>query len=102
MFLNHLNDDQINVTVCTQSCLNEIIYSTNCDNNHGNDLTKYKKDSPFSGADPGFPVGAGAKPPGGAPTYDFAEKLHEIEKMLARRGRLPGSATGSRYFLSNC
>ena len=40
------------------------------------------------GADPGFPVGGGANPPGGAPTYDFAkfcEKLHEIEKILGRR-----------------
>ena len=44
----------------------------------------------FPGADPGFPVGGGANPPGGrqpsrgAPTYDFAkysEKLHEIEKI---------------------
>ena len=38
-----------------------------------------------SGADPGFPLGGGANPPGGAPTYDFAkchEKLHEIEKIL--------------------
>ena len=44
----------------------------------------------FSGADPGFPVGGGANPPGGgAPTYEFAkcrEKLHEIEKILGRRG----------------
>ena len=43
-----------------------------------------------AGADPGFPVGGGADPPGGAPTYDFAkfrEKLHEIEKILGcRRG----------------
>ena len=43
----------------------------------------------MAGADPGFPVGGGANPPGGAPTYDFAkfhEKLHEIEKILGRRG----------------
>ena len=39
-----------------------------------------------AGADPGFPVGGGANPPGGTPTYDFSEKLHEIEKILARRG----------------
>ena len=42
----------------------------------------------YTGADPGFPVGGGASPPGGAPTYDFAkfcEKLHEIEKILGRR-----------------
>ena len=37
------------------------------------------------GADPGFPVGGGADPLGGAPTYDFVkfyEKLHEIEKIF--------------------
>ena len=39
------------------------------------------------GADPGFPVGGGANPPGGGrtPTYDFAKfpkQLHEIEKIL--------------------
>ena len=42
------------------------------------------------GADPGFPVGGGANPPGGgAPTYDFAkfcEKLHEIENILGCGG----------------
>ena len=34
-------------------------------------------------ADPGFPRGGGAKPPG-APTCDFAkfsQKLHEIERI---------------------
>ena len=65
-------------------------------------MTKYKKDSPFSGADPGFPVGAGAKPPGGAPTYDFSEKLHEIEEMLARRGRPLDPPLVLDIFLSNC
>ena len=43
----------------------------------------------ITGADPGFPVGGGASPPGGAPTYDFAkfsEKLHEIEKIFGRGG----------------
>ena len=30
--------------------------------------------------------GGGASPTEGAPTYDFSEKLHEIEKSLARRG----------------
>ena len=49
----------------------------------------------LTGADPGFPVGGGANPLGGAPTYDFAkfcEKLHEIEKILGRRGgRAPGA-----------
>ena len=42
-----------------------------------------------TGVDPGFPVGGGANPSGGAPTYDFAkfcEKLYEIEKILGRRG----------------
>ena len=41
-----------------------------------------------NGSDPGFPVGRGADPLGGAPTYDFvkfSEKLHEIEKILGRR-----------------
>ena len=60
-----------------------------------------------SGADPGFPVGEGANPPGGggAPTYDFAklcETLHEIEKSLGHGGGgapgegggFPKSATG--------
>ena len=41
----------------------------------------------LSGANPGFPVGGGANPPGVVPTYDFAkfsEKLHEIEKILVQ------------------
>ena len=42
-------------------------------------------------ADPGFSVGGGADPPRwrGRPTYDFvkfSKKLHEIEKILGRRG----------------
>ena len=50
-----------------------------------------------AGADPGFPVGGGANPRGGggAPTYDFvksSEKLHEIEKILDRRGACTGCA----------
>ena len=49
----------------------------------------------LSGADTEFPVGGGANPPGGVPTYDFAkfcEKLHEIEKISGRRGGLvPGA-----------
>ena len=35
-------------------------------------------------ADPGFPGGGGANPPGEALTYDFAkfsQKLHEIERI---------------------
>ena len=43
----------------------------------------------IAGTDPGFPIGGGTNPLGGVPTYDFAkfcEKLHEIEKMLGRRG----------------
>ena len=55
----------------------------------------------YSGADPGFPVGGGANPPEGAPTYDFAkfrEKLHEIEKILGHRGARPlKSTTGTDY-----
>ena len=52
---------------------------------------------PWPGADPGFPVGGGANPPGGreAPTYDFAkfcEKLHEIDKILAVVGGRPRRA----------
>ena len=47
-----------------------------------------------TGADPGFPIGGGANPPGGAPTYDFAkfcEKLHEIEKISdCGGGHVPG------------
>ena len=43
-------------------------------------------------ADPGFPRGGGANSPGGgeAPTYDFAkfsQKLHEIERIWAPKGR---------------
>ena len=48
-----------------------------------------------AGADPGFSVGGGTNSPGGKPTYDFAkfcQKLHEIEKILGRRGRrAPGA-----------
>ena len=43
------------------------------------------------GADRGFPIG-GAPTLQGAPTYDFTkfcEKLHEIEKILGRRGAPP-------------
>ena len=43
----------------------------------------------ITGADAGFPVGRGANPLGGAPTYNFvkfSEKLHEIEKILDCRG----------------
>ena len=42
----------------------------------------------LAGADPGFPVGGSANPPG-APTYDFAKfskKMHEIETILGRGG----------------
>ena len=50
----------------------------------------------LTGVDPGFHVGGGAKPLGrGAPTYDFvkfSEKLHEIEKILDRKG---GGAPGA-------
>ena len=43
----------------------------------------------FSGADPGFPLGGGANPPGGAPTCNlakFSEKLLETRKMLGHGG----------------
>ena len=44
-----------------------------------------------SGADPGFPVGRGANPAGGANIRfcQIFEKLHEIEKILVRRGWRP-------------
>ena len=50
----------------------------------------------IAGANPGFPVGGGADPlggGGGAPTYDFvkfSEKLHEIKKIMDRRGARRG------------
>ena len=47
-----------------------------------------------SGADPGFPLGGGADPPVGAPTYDFVkfpQKLHEIKKIWAVGGRAGGT-----------
>ena len=50
-------------------------------------------------ADPGFPRGGGANPPGGAPTYDFAkfsQKLHEIERIWTPRG---GGARPKFYFV---
>ena len=46
----------------------------------------------YAGADPGFPVGGGANPPGKALTYTFSQKLHEIKKSLVPgggRGRTP-------------
>ena len=54
----------------------------------------------LTGADPGFPVGGGANPLGGAPTYDsvkFSQKLHEIEKILDRGG---GGGARVRYSCS--
>ena len=50
---------------------------------------KWTNRTSIAGADPGFPVGRGVNPGGGAPTYDFAkffEKMHEIEKNLDRGG----------------
>ena len=49
----------------------------------------------ITGADPGFPVGGGANLQKGAPDYKiarFTEKLHEIKKILVRKGggRTPG------------
>ena len=55
-----------------------------------------RQQTPRSGADQGYPVGGGSNlRGGGAPTYDFAkfyEKLHEIEKILGRRGACAGGA----------
>ena len=45
-----------------------------------------------SGADPGFPVGGGANPPGGAPRYDFA-KFCKKNCMKLRKFWAPKSAT---------
>ena len=41
--------------------------------------------------DPGFPVGGGAKPPGGANIRfcQILRKLHEIEKTLGHGGAAP-------------
>ena len=48
------------------------------------------------GADPGFLVGGGARPPGRGANIQifqiFPKKLHEIKKILVW-GRPPGSAT---------
>ena len=57
----------------------------------------------LTGVDPVFLVGGGASPPTGAPTYDFAkfsEKLHEIKKILGRRGRVPGVPPWIRHWLT--
>ena len=46
-----------------------------------------------TGADPGFPIGGGANPPGGCQhiiLQNFAKKLHETEKILGCRGHAPG------------
>ena len=46
-----------------------------------------------TGADPGFLVGGGANPPGGAANIPicqiFPKKLHEIKKILVRRVGAP-------------
>ena len=62
---------------------------------------------PLAGADPGFPVGGGADPPGGgAPTYDFvkiSQNMHEIEKILDHRGgRAPGAPPSLDPPLTSC
>ena len=57
------------------------------------------------GADPGFPVGGGADPLGGAPTYDFvkfSEKLHEIKTNLGCRGARAGSAPPPKSATAYC
>ena len=46
----------------------------------------------LSVADPGFPRGGDANPPGGVPTHDFAkcsQKLHEIERIWTPGGMHP-------------
>ena len=60
-------------------------------------------------ADPGFPVGGGADPRGGCQHIIFAKfckKLHEIEKILGRRGARAGhappkSATGQPEWVAH-
>ena len=46
-----------------------------------------------AGEDPGFPVGGGANPQEGVPSYDFdivfQKKTHEIEKFWAVGGAPP-------------
>ena len=47
----------------------------------------------YSGTDPGFLIGGGADPPGGAYVQfaKFSQKMHGIEKILGRiRRREPG------------
>ena len=45
---------------------------------------------PYTGADPGFPIGGGADPPGEAPTYEFTKFsqkiLHGIENVFGPGG----------------
>ena len=51
-----------------------------------------------TGANPGFPVRGGAN----TPTYDFAKiskNLHEIEKILVRRGQTPRSVNSRRLVI---
>ena len=59
-----------------------------------------------TGADPGFPVGVAPTLQEGASTYDFAkifQKLHEIAKILSRRGHAGSaslrSATAQSYII---
>ena len=54
-------------------------------------------------ADPGFSWGMGANPPGGAPKYDFvnfAQKLHEIERIWTPGDRMKHACENIRVFLS--
>ena len=49
-------------------------------------------DCSSAGTDLGFPAGGGANPPGGGASIQiarFSEKLHEIRKILFRRGGAP-------------
>ena len=51
-----------------------------------------------AGADPGFPVGWGANPSGGTPTYDlpnFAKNCMKLRKFWTVGRRTPGAAPKS-------
>ena len=46
------------------------------------------------GVDPGFPIGGGANPPGGAPTYNFAKfckNCMKLRNFWAVGGHTPGA-----------
>ena len=49
----------------------------------------------FTEADPGFPIGGGANPPGGTPTYKFtgfSQNCMKLRKFWSVEGGVPGEA----------